>query len=127
MGKTYGKLSHKLLIDPCLPHSEKLIVDRQNEIAEDKPSLNELTLNKLHEEEVDAVFKYPFIPGYEGHIPNINSKVGDRFIVSATAAVSEHEQYMQLLSCEKRKLNHRSLLESGRGIFNRKTGERMVS
>ncbi|XP_055839484.1 UPF0605 protein CG18335 [Episyrphus balteatus] len=125
VGKTYGNLTHKLLIDPCIHHSAKLLVAGPNEIktAGDKPTLKEIDLIKTHEREGDAVLKYPIIPGYNGFIPNINSKIGLRFLAAATAGVAEHERYMQQLKCERRNLRHKNLLQSGEGLFGRNLGE----
>lgn len=104
IGKTYASLTHKLLIDPCVRHSPKILIACSDgvETATDKPTLKEVDLIKTSERQSDAVLKYPIIPGYDGFIPNLHRKIGDRFLAAATAGVAEHVQYMQRYKCEQR-------------------------
>lgn len=107
VGKTYSNLSHRLLIDPCIRHSPKIVLANGSEVAIDKPTLQEIDLIKAHERDGEAVLKHPILPGYDGFIPNLHSKIGDRFLAAATAGIAEHEQHMQQLRCERRNLMHK--------------------
>ncbi|KAM7350571.1 CIMIP2 protein GA14893-like [Cochliomyia hominivorax] len=127
VGKTYGKLSHKLLIDPCTRHAPELIVTPPTQpTLKDYPTTAEIDKLKDRVNFLDPVYQHPIIPGYNGFIPNMENKVGKRFIAAATAGIAEHEQLMDLLRCEKHLLEHRDLLESGQGQFEAKLRERMI-
>ncbi|KAL9878976.1 CIMIP2 protein GA14893-like isoform 1-T1 [Glossina fuscipes fuscipes] len=126
-GKTYGKLTHKLLIDPCAKHAPELIVTTPTQpLLVDYPTQKEIKTLEDHEKFVDAVYKHPLIPGYDGYVPKMNSKLGKRYMAAATAGVAEHEALLELLRCQQRHLRHRSLLEGGEGIFDPKLNERMM-
>lgn len=75
---------------------------------------------------IDPVYQYPIIPGYNGFIPNMESKIGKRFMAAATAGIAEHEQLLEMLRCERRSLERRDVLENSNGRFNAKLRERMV-
>ncbi|XP_055918353.1 UPF0605 protein GA14893 [Eupeodes corollae] len=121
-GKTYGNLTHELLCDHRVPHSQNLVVNNPNcmKPAEHKPTPQEIKFAKRRKIQNDIVFEPPIIPGYDGFIPRIQSQVGDRFSAAAVDAVIEHEKYMQRLKRERRTLEHRTLLESEQGVFGRK-------
>ncbi|XP_014088595.1 CIMIP2 protein GA14893 [Bactrocera oleae] len=127
-GKTYGKLTHKLLIDPCVIHAPELIVTPSNRapISLVYPTTLETELLNRREKYVDPVYRNPIIPGYDGFVPNLASKVGKRYIAAATAGMAEHELLMDQLRCQRRNLMHRDLLGSGFGVFENKMNERML-
>ncbi|TMW49145.1 hypothetical protein DOY81_005777 [Sarcophaga bullata] len=126
-GKTYGKLTHKLLLDPCTKHAVELIVTPPTQPAlMDYPTAKEVNTLKKRATFIDPVYQYPIIPNYDGFVPNILSKTGKRFMAAATAGVAQHEDLMEILRCEKRFLQHHDLLESGRGRFDAKLRERMI-
>lgn len=127
-GKTYGKLTHKLLVDPCTKHAPELIVTAPNQpFLEDYPTEKEVRRVQQREELVDAAYKYPMLPGYDGFVPNLFTKIGKRYLAAATAGVAEHENLMELYRCQNRNLRHSNLIQGGYGIFNNKLCERMVS
>ncbi|XP_022229633.2 UPF0605 protein GA14893 [Drosophila obscura] len=128
VGKTYGKQTHKLLIDPCIYHAPELIVlpiDAKHGLK-DYPTEHELKVLRRREELVDAVYRHPILPGYAGFVPNMASQTGKRYVAAASAGVAQHETLMELYRCENRTLRHRDLLESGKGLFERKLNERLL-
>lgn len=127
-GNTYGKLTHKLLIDPCTKHAPELIVTAPTQpLLVDYPTDKEVQRVQQREDLVDAIYKYPLLPGYNGFVPNMASKIGKRYLAGATAGIAEHEIMMELFRCQDRNLKHSNLLQSGDGIFNVKLRERMVN
>ncbi|XP_030560284.1 UPF0605 protein GA14893 [Drosophila novamexicana] len=128
VGKTYGKQTHTLLIDPCSNHAPELIVApiHAKPDLKDYPTENELKILSDREEFVDSVYRHPIIPGYAGFVPNMFKQTGKRYVAAATAGVAQHETLMQLYRCENRTLRHRDLLESGRGLFEHKLNERLL-
>lgn len=129
MGKTYGRQTHKLLIDPCTNHAPELIVAPIHAVPElkDFPTQNELKILHDRQEFTDTVYNHPIIPGYMGFVPNLFTQTGKRYVAAAAAGVAEHETLMQLYRCDARTLRHRDLLESGNGLFEHKLNERLVS
>lgn len=129
MGKTYGRQTHTLLIDPCSNHAPELILAPINAKPDikDYPTPNELKILHDRSEFVDSVYQHPIIPGYAGFVPNMFKQTGKRYVAAATAGVAQHETLMQLYRCEQRTIRHRDLLESGRGLFEHKLNERLVS
>ncbi|XP_068147788.1 CIMIP2 protein GA14893 [Drosophila tropicalis] len=129
VGRTYGKQTHKLLIDPCIYHAPELIVPPINVkqgVNKDFPTKNELKILHEREQLVDAVYKHPIIPGYAGFVPNMAKQMGKRYVAAASAGVAQHETLMELYRCERRTLRHRDLLESGKGLFEHKLNERLL-
>ncbi|KAH8316169.1 hypothetical protein KR067_001204 [Drosophila pandora] len=128
VGRTYGRQTHKLLIDPCIYHAPELIVApiHVTRGLKDYPTERELKVLKTREDLVDSVYRHPILPGYAGFVPNIRSQVGKRYVAAASAGVANHETLMELYRCENRTLRHRDLLESGKGLFDRKINERLL-
>ncbi|KAH8280437.1 hypothetical protein KR018_007317 [Drosophila ironensis] len=128
VGRTYGRQTHKLLIDPCIYHAPELIVApiHADHPAKDLPTERELRILRNRENLVDSVYKHPILPGYAGFVPNIVKQIGKRYGAAAPAGVASHETVMELYRCEKRTLCHRDLLESGKGLFDRKINERLL-
>ncbi|XP_033254260.1 UPF0605 protein GA14893-like [Drosophila miranda] len=124
-GKTYGKQTHKLLIDLCIYHAPELIVlpIHAKQGLKDYPTEHELKVLRRREDLVDAVYRHPILPGYAGFVPNMASQTGKRYVAAASAGVAQHETLMELYRCENRTLRHRDLLESGKGLFERKLNE----
>ncbi|XP_061401546.1 CIMIP2 protein GA14893 [Musca vetustissima] len=127
-GKTFAKLSHQLLLDPCAKHAPELILSTQTKPKEvtQEPSANEIEVLKNRSTFLDSIYKPPIIPGYEGFIPNLQNKTGQRYLIAATKAIAEHEHLAERLRCERRSLEHCDLLESGNGLFEAKLRERMM-
>jgi len=128
VGRTYGRQTHKLLIDPCIYHAPELIVAsiHAKHGLKDYPTEQELKILRTREGLVDSVYRHPILPGYAGFVPNKVSQIGKRYVAAASAGVARHETLMELYRCEKRTLRHRDLLESGNGLFDRKINERLL-
>ncbi|XP_030386661.1 UPF0605 protein GA14893 [Scaptodrosophila lebanonensis] len=128
VGKTFGKQTHKLLIDPCIYHAPELIVSPIHAKlgSKDYPTQPEIKLLNDREHFVDSVYRHPIIPGYAGFVPNLNRQMGKRYMAAAAAGVAQHERLMELYRCENRTLRHRDLLESGKGLFEQKLHERLL-
>ncbi|KAH8263957.1 hypothetical protein KR038_010347 [Drosophila bunnanda] len=128
VGRTYGRQSHKLLIDPCVSHAPELIVAPIHTKGglKDYPTPHELKVLRTREDLVDSVYRHPILPGYAGFVPNLARQVGKRYLAAASAGVADHETLMELYRCESRTLRHRDLLESGKGLFDRKINERLL-
>lgn len=92
----------------------------------DYPTKQEIATLQERLSFVDPIYQYPIIPGYDGFIPNMAHQTGKRFIAAATAGIAEHERLAELLRCERHLLEHRDLMECGRGRFDAKLKERMV-
>uniref|UniRef100_A0A1I8N5G0 Ciliary microtubule inner protein 2A-C-like domain-containing protein n=1 Tax=Musca domestica TaxID=7370 RepID=A0A1I8N5G0_MUSDO len=127
-GKTFSKLTHQLLLDPCAKHASQLILTTPTEPlkATEGPSEKEIQILQNRKNFLDTIYQPPIIPGYEGFIPNMSNKTGQRYLIAATKGVAEHEILAERLRCEKRALRHRDLLGSGNGLFDAKLRERMM-
>lgn len=128
VGDTYGTLTHKLMIDPCVAHAEKIVLS--DRIADDyhvyRPTLREIDLIRSRESNGDPVYKHPMTPGYEGFIPRINGKFGQRFSISATEGLSDFERDSQKNRLEARRLKHRGALLKSTSTRGRSLGERSL-
>lgn len=128
IGDTFGSQTHKLLIDPCTGHSEKIILsDRTiDDYHIKRPTLQEIDIVKNRERQSgDAIYKYPIIPGYEGFVPRINGKYGQRFYVAASEGLAEF-QMDEIRNRRKRNvLKHRGALQE-KLVKGRSLGERLV-
>lgn len=114
-------------MDPCITHAPELIVNYAKQSQPNYPTENEIKIVEHREKVLDASYKHPIIPGYDGLVPKIQNHFGKRYMAAATGAVAEFEQIMELNRCEKRNLKHRDILQSGYGNFEPKLGERLVS
>lgn len=96
-GDSYGSCSHKLLVDPSIQHSEKLILsDRTvDEYQVYRPSQKDIDVVKTRVRCGNSVYQHPMVPGYEGFVPRLNNHFGQRYSVQATEAVSDFEQSQQ--------------------------------
>ncbi|XP_073829010.1 CIMIP2 protein GA14893 [Musca autumnalis] len=127
-GKTFAKLTHQLLLDPCSKHAPELILSSPATPIEssERPSGNVMQLLKDRSYFLDSVYNPPIIPGYDGFVPNLSNKIGERYLMAATQGVAEHEALEERLRCESRSMKHCDLLESGTGLFDAKLRERMM-
>ncbi|XP_053688774.1 UPF0605 protein GA14893-like [Sabethes cyaneus] len=115
IGNTYSSLSHKLLLDPSVAHSEKLILSNRStdEYQVHRPTLKEIdatgTIIPRHEDEDlrDTIYQKPLMPGYEGYIPRTQSKFGRRYAVVTSEGLNEFERDCLRTRAQMKKLRHR--------------------
>ena len=127
MGDTYGALTHKLLIDPNIPHAEKIVLSNRSrdDYHVNRPTLREIDIIIQHENEGDAIYTHPMLPGYEGFVPKINGKFGQRFSIAATEGLADFQQVQLRNLCKARRLKHRGALQATSSSA-RSLGERFV-
>ncbi|XP_011304491.1 UPF0605 protein CG18335 [Fopius arisanus] len=93
-GETYGNVTHKLLLDGTIDRSETMILS--NRSADDyevmRPPKDDLDIVTARTKRMDATYKYPIIPGYQGFMPNLNARLGQRYTVSATEGLADFER-----------------------------------
>ncbi|KAK6620742.1 hypothetical protein RUM43_011037 [Polyplax serrata] len=94
-GNTYGSCTHKLLVDPTINHTEKLILgDRTTDDYQVyRPSQKDIDIVKARFRHGNTVYQHPMIPGYEGFVPRLNNQFGQNYSVEATEALSEFEKH----------------------------------
>lgn len=115
-------------MDPCVGHAERIVLSNRNldEYHVSRPTLREIDLIRQHGEEIgDPIYKHPFIPGYEGFVPRINGKFGQRFLIEATEGLADLEREAMRNRCKLRKMKHRGALQSS-ATGSRSLGERSV-
>ncbi|XP_047357647.1 UPF0605 protein CG18335-like [Vespa velutina] len=93
-GETYGSLTHKLLLDPNVNHSETLVLSNRatDDYQVSRPPKNDIDIVNARYKRVDPIYTHPTIPGYEGFIPNLNANCGQRYTVLATEGLAEFER-----------------------------------
>ncbi|XP_050663895.1 UPF0605 protein CG18335-like isoform X2 [Leptidea sinapis] len=82
IGDTYGSTTHKILLDPSVNHSERLVLSDRT--ADDfqifRPPQTDIDIVNARFRNGDPVYKHPMIPGYEGfagHVPYGFQRFGD--------------------------------------------------
>lgn len=127
VGDTYGTVTHKLLVDPCVSHAEKIVLSNRNsdDYHLERPTLREIDLVREMGSSEDPIYQHPMVPGYEGFVPRINGKFGQRYSIAATEGLADFEREGLRQRCKARQLRHRGALQetqsSGRSL-----GERSV-
>ncbi|XP_029157763.1 UPF0605 protein GA14893-like [Nylanderia fulva] len=93
-GATYAKTTHKLLLDPTVDHANTLILS--NRATDDckawRPPKNDINVVNIRVKRTDPVFVHPMIPGYEGFIPGLSTRIGQRYTVLATEGLADFER-----------------------------------
>ncbi|XP_063973989.1 CIMIP2 protein CG18335-like isoform X1 [Diachasmimorpha longicaudata] len=93
-GETYGNVTHKLLLDPTIDRSETLVLS--NRVADDyevmRPPKDDLDIVTARTKRMDATYKYPMLPGYQGFMPNLNARLGQRYTISAVEGLADFER-----------------------------------
>ncbi|KAK3920350.1 UPF0605 protein, partial [Frankliniella fusca] len=94
IGETFGRTSHKLMLDPHTNLAEKLVLsDRSTDNYQvTRPSENDVDMVQSRVRYGDPLFQHPVIPGYEGFLPRLRGQFGQRFTAAAAAALSDFEQ-----------------------------------
>nr|XP_004928645.1 UPF0605 protein CG18335 [Bombyx mori] len=117
IGDTYGSTTHKILLDPSVQHSERLVLSDRT--ADDfqiyRPAQNEIDIVNARFRNGDPVYKHPMIPGYEGFLPRLNAHFGQRYTVSATEALSEFQRLQLNQRAARNQLERVVSLQAGKG------------
>ncbi|XP_034234707.1 UPF0605 protein CG18335-like [Thrips palmi] len=94
IGETFGKTTHKIMLDPHVQLADKLVLsDRSSDNYQvTRPSENDVDIVQSRFRYGDPVYQHPVIPGYEGFLPRIRGQSGQRFTAAAAAALSDFEQ-----------------------------------
>lgn len=92
----------------------------------DRPTLREIDLIRARgANSGDPIYQHPLVPGYEGFIPRINGKYGQRFSIAATEGLADFERESLRNRCKARKMRHRGALQAT-SSGGRSLGERSV-
>lgn len=131
VGDTYGTQTHKLLVDPCVPHAERLVLSDRccDDYHVERPTLCEIDLVRTarggRDQTGDPVYVHPMMPGYEGFVPRLHGKFGQRYSIVATEGLAEFERDRQRRRQLERRLRHAGAIEAA-GSGGRSLGERSV-
>ncbi|XP_063241598.1 CIMIP2 protein CG18335 [Bacillus rossius redtenbacheri] len=115
-GHTFGSLTHKILVDPAVSKSEKLIVsDRSaDEYQVLRPPPGDIALVEGRLLCGDVIYRHPAVPGYEGFVPQLRSHLGQRFSVAATEALAGFQKQQLKDRQALNLLRHHASLQEGR-------------
>ncbi|KAI4492147.1 hypothetical protein M0802_010044 [Mischocyttarus mexicanus] len=116
-GETYGSLTHKLLLDPNVNHSETLVLSNRatDDYQVSRPPKNDIDIVNSRFKRTDPIYVHPTIPGYEGFVPNLNANCGQRYTVLATEGLAEFERQQIQNKEALNQLETVIALQSGRG------------
>ncbi|XP_020287510.1 UPF0605 protein CG18335-like isoform X2 [Pseudomyrmex gracilis] len=91
-GETYAKATHKLLLDRTVNHENTFILS--NRVTRDcqLPRKSDIDTVNARFKRTDPIFVHPMLPGYEGFIPRLNARIGQRYTVLATEGLAEFER-----------------------------------
>ncbi|XP_046399503.1 UPF0605 protein GA14893-like [Ischnura elegans] len=122
IGETYGHATHKALMQPvsCEYNGHLVITDIQQGVSE-RPAMRDVRSLEERSRDLQAVYKVPFVPGYQGFVPRIGGTLGERFNVAATEAVSEFVETRRADLCRRQQLQREA---SGGGRSNHSMGGR---
>ncbi|XP_065172664.1 CIMIP2 protein CG18335-like [Atheta coriaria] len=97
VGNSYGSTTHKLLLDPSVGHSEKLILSDRNvdDYQVVRPAQRDIDIVNSRIKHGGEIYQHPTIPGYEGFVPRLNGLFGQRYTVQATEALSQFQELQQ--------------------------------
>lgn len=114
LGDTYGTTTHKVLLDPTVHHSEKLVLsDRTvDDYSTYRPPARDIDI--VNERHGDTIYKHPMVPGYEGFVPKEHSQFGQRYTVQATEALSSFEKIQSLNRIAQRQIAKIGYLQDNR-------------
>lgn len=114
IGDTFGTTTHKVLLDPKVHHSEKLVLsDRTvDDYYSYRPPKTDIDI--VNERHGDTIYKHPMIPGYEGFVPKEHAQFGQRYTVQATEGLSAFEKSQCLDRIAQRQITKISYLQDNR-------------
>ncbi|KAH9629549.1 hypothetical protein HF086_014560 [Spodoptera exigua] len=117
IGDTYGSTTHKILLDPSVQHSERLVLSDRT--ADDfqiyRPPQTDIDVVNARFRNGDPVYKHPMIPGYEGFLPRLHNHFGQRYTVAATEALSEFQRVQLNQRAARNQLERVVDLQAGKG------------
>ncbi|CAB3221691.1 unnamed protein product [Arctia plantaginis] len=117
IGDTYGSTTHKILLDPAVQHSERLVLSDRT--ADDfqifRPPQTDIDVVNARFRNGDPVYKHPMIPGYEGFLPRLNAHFGQRYTVAATEALSDFQRVQINQRAARNQLERVVDLQAGKG------------
>ncbi|XP_070158788.1 CIMIP2 protein GA14893 [Polyergus mexicanus] len=115
-GETYAKVTHKLLLDPAVNHANTLILSNcvtdNNETW--RPPKSDINVVNARCKRTDPVFVHPMLPGYEGFIPGLNGRIGQRYMVLATEGLADFERQQLRAKATLHQLKKTIDVQSGR-------------
>ncbi|KAJ1520960.1 hypothetical protein ONE63_004036 [Megalurothrips usitatus] len=93
IGETFGKTTHKIMLDPHIQLAERLVLsDRSSDNYQvARPTENDVDIVQSRFRYGDPLYQHPVIPGYEGFLPRLRGQFGQRYTASAAAALSGFE------------------------------------
>ncbi|XP_032667816.1 UPF0605 protein CG18335-like [Odontomachus brunneus] len=91
-GETFAKTTHKLLLDPAVNHADMLILSSRAVGEVIRPLQRDIHVVNARAKKIVSLFVHPMLPGYEGFIPRLDTRCGQRFAVHATEQVAEFER-----------------------------------
>lgn len=114
LGNTYGTTTHKVLLDPVVHHSSKLVLsDRTvDDYYTYRPPARDIDI--VNERHGDTIYKHPMVPGYEGFVPREHGQFGQRYTVQATEALSAFEKAQCLDRTAQRQITKIGYLQDNR-------------
>ncbi|XP_014482831.1 PREDICTED: UPF0605 protein CG18335-like [Dinoponera quadriceps] len=92
-GETFAKTTHKLLLDPAVNHADALILSSRAVGEVTRPPQRDVDMVNARSKRTDSIFVHPMLPGYEGFIPRLDTRCGQRFAVHTTEQVAEFERH----------------------------------
>ncbi|CAL1688725.1 unnamed protein product [Lasius platythorax] len=115
-GETYAKATHKLLLDPTVNHANTLILS--NRATDDykawRPLKSDINVVNARFKRTDPVFVHPMLPGYEGFIPGLSARIGQRYTVLATEGLADFEREQLRVKTTLNRLRKTIDVQSGR-------------
>lgn len=114
LGNTYGTTTHKVLLDPTVHHSEKLVLSDRTIDDFDTYHPPARDIDIVNQRHGDTIYKHPMVPGYEGLVPYEHAQFGQRYTVQATEALSTFEQQQNLNRIAQRQIKKIGYLQDNR-------------
>ncbi|KAM0725237.1 CIMIP2 protein [Formica fusca] len=115
-GETYAKATHKLLLDPAVNHADTLILS--NRVTDNyeawRPPKSDINVVNARFKRTDPVFVHPMLPGYEGFIPGLSARIGQRYMVLATEGLADFERQQLRAKATLNQLRKMVTVQSGR-------------
>ncbi|XP_072745784.1 CIMIP2 protein GA14893 [Anoplolepis gracilipes] len=112
-GETYAKATHKLLLDPTVNHTNTLILSNRTTDEAWRPPKSNINIVNARFKRTDPVFVHPMLPGYEGFIPGLTARIGQRYTVVATEGLADFERQQLRVKATLNRLKKTIDIQSG--------------